>query len=80
LNHPESVTVDISGNLYIADYFNAVIRKVTTAGIISTVAGNGTSGHSGDGGLATSAQLKNPLNVTFDQLSSGWLILQLDLP
>jgi len=58
--------VDASGNLYIADTHNHRIRKVTSGGIISTVAGNGTVGFSGDGGLATSAQLGWPEAVTVD--------------
>jgi uncharacterized protein (TIGR03437 family) len=55
LDGPDSVTLDAAGNLYIRE--RARVRKVTPAGIISTVAGNGTNGDSGDGGLATSAQL-----------------------
>jgi len=54
---PTSLAVDGSGSLYIADYFNDRIRKVSAAGVITTVAGNGTSGYSGDGGPATSAEL-----------------------
>jgi len=54
---PAGVTVDASGNIYIADVGNRRIRKVTADGIISTVAGNGTKGFSGDGGPATSAQI-----------------------
>jgi sugar lactone lactonase YvrE len=66
LFHPYSVAVDGSGNLYIADSANNRIRKVTPAGAISTVAGNGTAGYSGDGGDATSAQLWVPLGVAVD--------------
>ncbi|MBI6546498.1 MAG: hypothetical protein HY692_06865, partial [Cyanobacteria bacterium NC_groundwater_1444_Ag_S-0.65um_54_12] len=58
LYYPSSVTIDGAGNLYIADTFNFRIRKVDTSGIITTVAGNGTQGYSGDGGVATSAQLR----------------------
>ena len=57
LNGPRGVAVDVSGNLYIADTKNSRVRKVTADGVISTVAGKGTVGFSGDGGLATSAQL-----------------------
>ena len=57
LNSPAGLAVDGSGNLYIADFSNQRIRRVNPAGIISTVAGNGTAGFSGDGGSATSASL-----------------------
>jgi trimeric autotransporter adhesin len=66
LNFPAGVAVDASGNLYLADVYNYRIRKITTEGIISTVAGNGTSGYSGDGGLATAAQLYYLDNVAVD--------------
>jgi hypothetical protein len=61
------VAVDTAGNIFIADKGNNRIRKVTTDGIITTVAGTGTSGFSGDGGPATSAQLKNPIAVALDE-------------
>ncbi len=51
------MAVDATGNLFIADYGNNRIRKVDTNGIITTVAGNGTKGYSGDGGAATNAEL-----------------------
>ncbi len=63
------MAVDSSGNLYIADTANNVVRKVTTAGVISTIAGNGTAGFGGDGFAATSAQLHSPQGVAVD--SSG---------
>jgi sugar lactone lactonase YvrE len=66
LNYPRGVVADASGNIYIADYRNARIRKVNTSGIITTVGGNGTFGYSGDGGAATSATINNPNNVTLD--------------
>jgi hypothetical protein len=71
LNGPSSVAFDPSGNMYIADSNNLVIREVNTSGIISTVAGNAgscypTTATCGDGGIATSASFAFPLNVTFD--------------
>jgi len=60
LNNPTGVTADASGNLFIADQGNNVIRQVTPDGIIATIAGTGTSGFSGDGGPPTSAQLYQP--------------------
>ena len=64
---PQGVTADVSGNLYIADTYNLRIRKVdAAAGNISTVAGNGTLGYSGDGGAAAEAQLYLPWDVTAD--------------
>ena len=62
----DGVAVDSAGNLYIADSFNFRIRKVTTAGVINTVAGNGTPGFTGDGGPATAAQLGNTTGVAVD--------------
>ena len=66
LNRPEDVAVDSSGNLYIADTFNYRIRKVDSSGNISTVAGTGTSGFSGDGAAATAAKLNRPRGVALD--------------
>ncbi len=60
------VAIDAAGNLYIADENNNRVRKVNTAGIITTVAGNGTAGFSGDGGQATNAKLSDPWNVAID--------------
>jgi sugar lactone lactonase YvrE len=72
LASPQAVAVDSSGNLFIADTYNNRIRKVTDS-IITTVAGNGTAGHSGDGGQATHAELKTPYAVAVD--SSGNLFI-----
>jgi uncharacterized protein (TIGR03437 family) len=66
LNLPSSVAVDALGNLYIADTANHRVRKVTTSGVITTVAGNGTAGFSGDGGPATAASLNAPYSVAVD--------------
>jgi hypothetical protein len=64
---PYSVAVDAAGNLFIADTNNQRVRKVAAAtGIITTVAGTGAFGFSGDGGPATSASLRNPEGVAVD--------------
>ena len=66
LNGATDVTVDAAGNLYIADTNNQRIRKVDTGGTITTVAGDGTVGFTGDGGPATGASLNSPAGVTAD--------------
>ena len=77
LNQPYGINVYGSGDMLIADYANNVIRRVlASTGIISTVAGNGAAGYSGDGGLATSANLRNPLQVAWysgDIYIADWL-------
>jgi hypothetical protein len=66
LDSPYGLNADSAGDLYIADSMNNVVRMVTTAGIISTIAGNGTNGYSGDGAEATGAALSNPQSVVLD--------------
>ena len=67
LNSPGGVAVDSAGNVYISDTNNSVVRKVAAAtGIITTVAGNGTKGYSGNSGAATSAQLAYPYGLALD--------------
>jgi trimeric autotransporter adhesin len=66
LNAPAGVAIDSGGNLYIADTGNNVIRKVSTSGTITTVAGNNAQGYSGDNGLATHATLDTPTGVAVD--------------
>ena len=68
------LAVDSSGNLYIPDCGNQRIRKVDTAGIITTVAGNGTAGFSGDGGSPTSASLNNPSDVAIDGSGNLYIV------
>lgn len=63
---PRGLAVDVAGNLFIADQTNRRIRKVALDGTITTVAGIGTAGLSGDGGLATSAQFLSPIRVAVD--------------
>jgi len=71
LRNPYDVTADIAGNLYIADFLNHRIRKVTLDGIINTIAGSGATGNNnggfgGDGGLATAAVLNAPARLIVD--------------
>jgi len=66
LGNPYGVAVDAYGNVYIADTGNDRIREVGTNGVITTVAGNGTLGYSGDGGAATNATLGHPYGVAVD--------------
>jgi hypothetical protein len=67
LSSQPNISLDAAGDLFIADVNNNVIREVNAkTGIITTVAGNGTAGFSGDGGLATSAELNEPTSVAVD--------------
>lgn len=67
------VAVDRAGNVYVSDSGNNRVRKIDTAGIIQTIAGTGTAGFAGDGGLATAAQLRSPAGVAVD--SSGNVLI-----
>jgi uncharacterized protein (TIGR03437 family) len=73
VNQPEGVAVDAAGNIYIADTFDNVVRKVTAGGLISTIAGFGTPGFGGDGGPATSAMLNHPRSVAVDALGNVYV-------
>ncbi len=80
LYYPVGIAVDEAGNLFFAESFDADdggsnrIRKVSPEGIITTVAGNGMYGFSGDGGLATSAQLAGPSNLAVDQARNLYFV------
>jgi len=71
---PVGVAVDCLGNLYIADEYNNRIRAVNTSGIITTVAGNGALGYSGDGGAAAGASLTLPAGVAVDATGNLYII------
>ena len=66
LNQPKGVVADAAGNIYIADTGNNRVRKVSTSGVITTIAGNVTAGSSGDSGPATSALLNQPFGLAID--------------
>ena len=63
---PEQMTIDLHGNIYFTEALNHSIRKVDLTGIITTVAGTGTHGFSGDGGAATLAMINEPSGITTD--------------
>jgi hypothetical protein len=73
MNSPYAVTTDAAGNLYIADYFNHAVRKMSTTGVMTTVAGTGTPGFSGDGGSAAAAELNGPAGVTVDNAGNLYI-------
>jgi trimeric autotransporter adhesin len=74
LSYPEGVALDASGNLYISDTLNMRLRRVdASTGIITTVAGNGVQGSSGDNGAATSAELNHLLGVSADALGNLYI-------
>ncbi|MGZ6347246.1 MAG: NHL domain-containing protein, partial [Anaerolineales bacterium] len=74
LSWPGGVVVDASGNVYIADSGNNLIRKVDPSGIITTVAGTGDSGYSGDGGPAPLAMLNYPERIALDASGNLYVV------
>jgi uncharacterized protein (TIGR03437 family) len=70
---PRNVAVDSAGNLYIAEWDGHRVRKLGIDGRIKTVAGTGLAGYSGDGGLATLAQLKSPAGMAFDRTGALYI-------
>ena len=73
LNYPTYVRADTLGQLFITDNSNQRIRKINSAGVISTIAGNGTVGFSGDGGLATNAQINYAGGIGFDSYGNIYI-------
>ena len=73
INYPKGLIADQSGNVFIADTLNHRIRKVDPDGIITNFAGDGSSGHSGNGGPATSASMDEPHGVAVDGLGNIYI-------
>src|ERR1700741_118902 len=73
LNAPYGTRFDASGNMYIADALNHRIRKINTNGIITTIAGTGVTGYSGDGGAATAAQLSRQTDIAIDATGNMYI-------
>lgn len=77
LNQPQQLAIDASGNIYIADYKNHAVRKLTLNAdgsyTISTVAGTGSPGFSGDGGLAINAQLRDATSIAIDDIGNLYI-------
>ena len=74
LDHPNEVSFDADGNLYIADWFNNRVRKIDAGtGIINTIAGTGTAGYNGDGIAATAAQINGPCGIIFDNAGNIYI-------
>src|SRR5205823_2706863 len=75
MNWPTGVAIDGAGNIYITDYNNNRVRKMTAStGVVTTVAGTGVSGFSGDGGSATSARLSLPVDVVLDSAGNLYIV------
>ena len=76
LDSPIAVALDSTGNLYIADTGNSRVRRVSTFGAISTAAGNGAFRASGDGGPASNASFRKPVDVAVDVLRNVYVVDQ----
>ena len=72
-NQPRGMSIDVAGNVYFADIMNSRVRRIAVNGVITTVAGTGVAGFSGDGGQATAAMLSGPQAVLVD--AAGNLII-----
>ena len=78
LNYPSTIALGPDGSLYIADYYNNRIRKVSSAGLMSTFAGTGVDGYTGDGGQASRAAMGSPDALAFDSAGNLFFTQQLD--
>jgi sugar lactone lactonase YvrE len=73
LANPSAIAYDVNGNLYVADAQNHVVRKVSTAGTITTIAGTGIEGYGGDDATATAAFLDTPTGIAVDSNGSVYI-------
>ncbi len=73
INAPRTMATDRSGNVYLVDTGNHRVRRIDTAGRISTIAGTGTAGYSGDGGAATAARLNTPHGIAVDTAGNVYI-------
>jgi trimeric autotransporter adhesin len=73
LNVPQGMTVDAAGNLYFADMVNHRVRKITAAGVIYTIAGNGLPIYAGNAGFAINASLDSPMSVAVDKQGNVYI-------
>jgi len=78
INAPNDVAVDKNGNVYFTDENNIRVRMINAAGIITTIAGTGTEGYTGDSGLAVSAELGSPVGVDLDSAGNIYISDQVD--
>ncbi|OJJ23432.1 hypothetical protein BKI52_03465 [marine bacterium AO1-C] len=74
INGPYGVATDAAGNIYIAEGFGHRVRKINTSGVITTIAGTGSAGYSGDGGSATSATLSTPQDMVIDATGNLYIL------
>jgi hypothetical protein len=79
LGAPAAIAIDAIGNVYIAEFFNHRIRKITTEGIITTIAGTGTPGYNGDGQLAIESQIGEPTGVAVDRAGYVYISDQVNM-
>lgn len=70
------MAIDLTGTIYLCQFNQHVVRKITTGGVITTIAGNGTPGFSGDGGPATAAQLSLPVSLETDNAGNLFIMDQ----
>lgn len=74
LNNPFGVIVGADGAIYFCDTMNHVVRRIAKNGVITTIAGSGRKGYSGDGGLATKAEMNEPYEIRFDRSGNLFIV------